>query len=310
VTQQRPFRFGVQGRTTGPGDRWLAMVRRCEELGYSSFLALDHFVRGLDPIAATAAAAAITTRLRVGSIVFDNDFRHPATLAKAVASIDVISGGRFELGLGAGWLKEEYDQTGIPFDPVGVRIERMLEALRLIKQTFVEEQTTFHGEHYRVTDLILPPKPVQQPHPPIILGGGGKRMLSIAAREADIVSITNRANPDGSKNNQDLTAEATNHKLEWIREAAGDRFPTIELSAMCSTVVVTDDREREAERLGDEFSLTPEQILGSPIMLVGTVDEIVDALQARRERWGFSYIVVLEGVVDAFAPVVARLSNT
>ncbi|MGH2561317.1 MAG: TIGR03621 family F420-dependent LLM class oxidoreductase [Thermomicrobiales bacterium] len=309
MTERRPFRFGLQGRTTGPGNEWLAMVRRCEDLGYSSFLALDHFVRGLDPIVATAAAAAITTKLRVGSIVFDNDFRHPATLAKAVASIDVISGGRFELGLGAGWLKEEYDQSGIPFDPVGVRIERMIEALRLIKQTFVEERTTFHGEHYRVTDLILPPKPVQQPHPPIILGGGGKRVLSIAAREADIVSVTNRANPDGSKDNEDLTAEATDRKLAWIREAAGERFPTIELNVMCSTVVVTDDREGEAARLAAEFGLTAEQILGSPIMLVGTVDQLVETLLARRERWGFSYVVVLEGVMEAFAPVVARLSG-
>ncbi|MGH2535372.1 MAG: TIGR03621 family F420-dependent LLM class oxidoreductase [Thermomicrobiales bacterium] len=292
MTQQRPFRFGIQGRTTGPGNQWLAMVRRCEELGHSSFLALDHFVRGLDPIAATAAAAAITTNLRVGSIVFDNDFRHPAILAKAVASIDVISGGRFELGLGAGWLKEEYDQSGIPFDPVGVRIERMVEALRLMMQTFVEERMTFHGAHYHVTDLQLPPKPVQQPHPPIMLGGGGKRILSIAAREADIVSITNRANPDGSKDNQDLIAEATDRKLAWIREAAGERFPKIELNAMCSTVVVTRDRAREAERLASEFGLTPEQVLGSPIMLVGTVDQMVEALLARRERWGFSYVVV------------------
>lgn len=309
MAQQRAFRFGIQGRTTGPGDRWLAMVRRCEELGYASFLTLDHFVRGLDPIAATAAAAAVTSRLRIGSIVFDNDFRHPATLAKAVASVDVISGGRFELGLGAGWLKEEYDQTGIPFDPVGVRIERMTEALRLIKQAFVEERTTFHGEHYRVTDLLLPPKPVQQPHPPLILGGGGQRILSLAAREADIVSVTNRANPDGSKDNDDLTAEATDRKLAWIREAAGARFPQIEMNVMCSTVVVTDDRDGEAARLAGEFGLTPAQILESPILLVGTVEQMVEALLARRERWGFSYVVVLEGVMEAFAPVVARLAG-
>jgi probable F420-dependent oxidoreductase len=309
MSPPRPFRFGVQGRTTGPGDEWLAMVRRAEDLGYSSFLALDHFVRGLDPVAALAAAAAVTTRLRVGSIVFDNDFRHPALLAKAVASIDVISNGRFEFGLGAGWLKEEYDQSGIPFDPAGVRIERMVEALHLMKKAFVEERTTFHGTFYSVTDLLLPPKPVQQPHPPIIIGGGSPRILSIAAREADIVSITTRALPDGSKDWSDMTAAATERKIGWVREAAGDRFDQIELNVMSSTVEVTDDPQGAAERLAESFGLTAAEILDSPIALVGTPDQIAETLLERRERFGFSYVTVLENVLDEFAPVVARLAG-
>jgi probable F420-dependent oxidoreductase len=285
------------------------MVRHVEALGYSTFLALDHFVRGFDPIAELAAAATATSRLRVGSLVFDNDFRHPALLAKAVASIDVISGGRFEFGLGAGWLKEEYDQSGIPFDPAGVRIERMVEALHLIKQTFVEEQTTFHGTYYHVTDLILPPKPVQQPHPPIVIGGGSKRVLSIAAQEADIVSITTRALPDGAKDFHDMTAEATDRKIGWVRDAAGDRFPDIELNVMSTSVEITDDRDAAAQRLANQFDLTPEEILGSPTVLIGTPDQIAETLMERRERFGFSYITVLEAVYEEFAPVVERLAG-
>ncbi len=285
------------------------MVRHVEALGYSTFLALDHFVRGFDPIAELAAAATATSRLRVGSLVFDNDFRHPALLAKAVASIDVISGGRFEFGLGAGWLKEEYDQSGIPFDSAGVRIDRMVEALHLIKQTFVEEQTTFHGTYYHVTDLILPPKPVQQPHPPIVIGGGSKRVLSIAAQEADIVSITTRALPDGAKDFHDMTAEATDRKIGWVRDAAGDRFPDIELNVMSTSVEITDDRNAAAQRLANQFDLTPDEILGSPTVLIGTPDQIAETLIERRDRFGISYITILEAVYEEFAPVVQLLAG-
>lgn len=310
MTQPRPFRFGIQGRTTGPRDDWLAMVRRVETLGYSSFLALDHFVRGLDPIASLMAAAMATTTLRVGGFVFDNDFRHPAVLAKAAATIDVLSGGRFELGIGAGWLKEEYDQTGIPFDPAPVRIERMTEAVRLIKRILAEKPpVSFAGDHYTVTDLVCPPRPVQQPHPPIIIGGGGKRLLSVAAREATIVGITTRARADGSKDTTDLTAAATARKIAWIREAAGDRFPEIELNAVVSDVLPTEDSGGEAARLAEGYGVSPEEILESPLILIGSVDEMVARLQERRERFGISYIVVTEPNMEALAPVVARLAG-
>ena len=162
----RLFRFGIQGRSTGPREDWISMVCRVEALGYSSYLALDHFVRGLDTIASLTAAAMITDRLRVGSFVFDNDFRHPALLAKAAATMDVLSGGRFELGIGAGWLKEEYDQTGIPFDPPGIRIERMTEAIRLIKSIFTEQHpVSFQGNalHRHRFDLFSPPGPEAAP---------------------------------------------------------------------------------------------------------------------------------------------------
>ncbi len=307
----RPFRFGVQGRTTGPRDDWLAMVRRVEDLGYSSFLALDHFVRGLDPVASLMAAAMATTTLRVGGFVFDNDFRHPAALAKAAATIDVLSDGRLELGIGAGWLKEEYDQTGIPYDPAAVRIARMTEAVRLIKRIFHEEHpVSFAGEHYTLTDLICPPRPVQRPHPPFLIGGGSRRILSVAAQEADIVGITTRARRDGTKDTADLTATATDEKIGWIRAAAGKRFAEIELNVVVGDVIVTDDPDREAERLADRYGVTAAEILDSPLVLLGGPDEMADRLRQRRERFGVSYVVVTEPNLDALAPVVARLAGT
>jgi len=311
LSTKRPFRFGIQGRSTGPVDEWLPMVRRVESLGYGTFLALDHFVRGLDPVASLMAAAMATERLRIGSFVFDNDFRHPALIAKAAASLDVLSGGRFELGLGAGWLKEEYDQTGIPFDSAGVRLERMTEAITLLRLLFTAPHpVSFSGEHYTVTDLICPPHPVQKPHPPFVIGGGSKRVLSIAGREADIVSITTRANPDGSKDTRNGTAEATAQKIDWVRDAAGDRFDQIELSVIVSDVRITDDRDAAASEIAAAYGLTVAEALDSPQILVGSPGEMAETLRERRDRFGFSYIVVTEPNRESLAPVVAELAGT
>jgi probable F420-dependent oxidoreductase len=286
------------------------MVRRVEALGYSSYLALDHFVRGLDVTASLTAAAMITDRLRIGSFVFDNDFRHPALLAKAAASMDMVSDGRLELGIGAGWLKEEYDQTGISFDPPAVRIERLTEAVHLIKRIFTEKHpVSFEGAHYTVTDLICPPHPVQKPHPPFIIGGGSKRILSVAGREADIVGITTRARPDGSKDTADNTVEATERKIGWVHEAAGERFEQIELNIIVSDVDVTNDRRGAAETIARQQGTTSEQVLSSPQILIGSAEQMAEQLQERRERFGFSYIVVTEPNMDKLAPVVATLSG-
>ncbi len=308
--QPRLFRFGIQGRSTGPRETWLEMIHRVEAAGYSTFLAMDHVVRGLDPIASIMAAAMATTTLRVGSFVFANDFRHPVLLAKAAATIDLLSGGRFELGLGAGWLKEEYDQTGIPFDRAGIRIERMTEAIHLLKRLFQEEHPlSFSGRHYQITGVIAPPHPVQRPHPPLLIGGGSQRVLTIAGQEANIVGITTRAHPGGEKDFADLTDAATERKIAWVRAAAGDRFPEIELNAVLSDVIVTDQRQREAERLASRYGVTPAQVLASPLTLIGSIDEMVERLEARRQRFGFSYIVVQEPNLERFAPVVARLAG-
>jgi probable F420-dependent oxidoreductase len=253
----------------------------------------------------------VSDKLRIGSLLFDNDFRHPAVLAKAAASLDVLSGGRLELGIGAGWLKEEYDQTGIPFDPASVRIERMVEAVRLIKRIFTEEHpVSFAGTHYTVTDLICPPHPVQKPHPPFIIGGGSKRILTVAGQEADIVGITTRARHDGTKDTSDNTADLSLEKIGWIRDAAGERFDQIELNVIISDVVVTDDRKTAAEEIAIQHGTTTEEVLISPQILIGRHEEMAEQIQANRERYGFSYIVVTEFNMDKFAPVVGMLAGT
>ena len=309
MTTLKPFRFGVQSRSAGPRGPWLETVRRVEALGYDTLRWPDHFVRGFEPVAAMAAAAIATERLKVSGFVFDNDFRHPVVLAMSAASIDVLSNGRLELGIGAGWLKEEYDLSGIPFDPPGVRIARLAEAIQVLKMLLSGERTSFAGEFYTVDGLTLPPVPVQRPHPPFVIGGGSRKVLSLAAREADIVSITTRALPDGSKDAADMTAAATDRKIAWVREAAGDRFDQIELNTICPTVEITDDRRAAAERLAADLPVSADDVLEAPPVLLGTVDEIVETLQERRERYGFSYVVVLEPVMEAFAPVVERLTG-
>src|SRR6266568_8001917 len=196
MSKMRPFRFGVITESAPSREHWTTLVRRAEELGYATFLLADHYVNEFPPLVALMAAADATKTLRVGSFVFDNDFRHPALLAKEIATLDLLSGGRFELGIGAGWHRPEYEQTGLPFESAGVRISRLEEALRIIKGFLTEETVTFAGSHYTVTGLKAFPKPLQRPHPPIFIGGGGKRLLALAGREADIVGLHRKVNDD------------------------------------------------------------------------------------------------------------------
>lgn len=305
----KPFRFGVQSRSMGPRDAWLESVRRIEALGYSSVNWADHFVGGLDPIASLAAAAVATERLRLTSFVLDNDFRHPAVLAMAAGTIDILSGGRLDLGIGAGWMKPEYTQSGIPFDPPGVRIARLEETLQVLTQLFTGQPVTYTGEYYQVQELALSPVPVQQPHPPFVIGGGSRKILNLAGKYADIVGITNRALPDGAKDLEDLTAEAMERKVGWIREGAGDRFAQIELNMICVRVIITDDREAAAAEMTTHLPLSVAQILDAPAILIGSTDQIISTLRERRERFGVSNIVIIEPMMDAFAPVVAALSG-
>jgi probable F420-dependent oxidoreductase len=309
MPQLKPFRFGVQSRSAGPRAPWLETVRRVEALGYDTLMWPDHFVRGFEPVAAMAAAAIATEKLRLSGFVFDNDFRHPVVLAMSAGSIDILSGGRLELGVGAGWLKEEYDLSGIPFDPASVRIARLAEAIQILKGLLSGERVSFAGEFYTIDGLRIPPAPVQHPYPPLIIGGGSPKILELAAREADIVGITTRALPDGAKDALDMTAGATERKIGWVRAAAGDRFNQIELNTICPTVEITHDRRAAAERIAADLPVSAADVLESPAVLLGTVEEIVDTLRERRERYGFSYIVVLEPVMEAFAPVVERLAG-
>jgi len=307
----RPFRFGVTAPTPSGGTNWAERARRVEQLGYSMLVVPDHFRDHLAPVPALVAAALATTRLRVGSLVFSNDFRHPAVLAKEAATIDVLSGGRFELGLGAGWLREEYDQTGIRFDAPGTRVERLEEAVTIIKRLLAGERVTFAGRHYTIADLEGRPTPVQRPHPPIAIGGGGRRTLSLAAREASIVGLVPRARRDGSGLDlNDLSDAATREKLEWVRAAAGERFDSLEINTLIQAVVVADQRMAAADQLASRFKVAREVVLETVYVALGTIEEICETLRQRRERYGVSYLTVFERDMEAFAPVVARLAGT
>jgi probable F420-dependent oxidoreductase len=317
--RKRTFRFGVVGEGIRSGPELVATARRAEEFGYDTLLLRDHFVAApfgdqLAPMVALMAAAAATRTLRVGTLVLDNDYRHPVLLAKEAATLDLLSGGRFELGIGAGWARDEYERAGMAFDPPGIRVDRLEEAVRVLKGLFAGSVLTLPGHHYSVTELQSFPMPAQRPHPPILIGAGSRRMLSIAGREADIVGILPRALPDGtiSDDLQERSPAAIAQKLEWVRQAAGDRFGQVELSAMVS-VVVADNHRKAAEQLAVERGWGSEAagaILEMPSILVGSVDRIADDLQARRDRFHLSYYVVSDEDMEAFASVVDRLTGT
>jgi probable F420-dependent oxidoreductase len=312
MSETRPFRFGVITENAPSRDYWITLVRRVEELGYATFLLADHFVNELMPIAALMAAADATKTLRVGSFVFDNDFRHPALLAKEAAALDLLSDGRLEFGIGAGWHRPEYDQIGLPFDSAGVRLSRLEEALHIIRQFFTEETVNFVGNHYTVTDLQAFPKPVQRPYPPFFMGGGGKKMLSLAAREADIIGLHVRVKDDGTVAADERSEAVLARKVEWVRQAAGDRFASIELNLLVSDIVITEDRQQAAEQYIREKGrpgATAEQILANPYLFIGSIEQIAEQLYRLREQFGISYFVVDSGVMEAFAPVVSRLAG-
>ena len=319
MARVRPFRFGVFGEHARSRDAVLETAQRAEDAGYSTFLIRDHFIEEpfgdqLAPLTVLATVAAVTRRLRVGSLVLSNDYRHPVVLAKEIATLDVLSAGRVELGLGAGFSKAEYDSAGMAFDPPGVRVDRLEESLDVLKGLFGAGRFTFAGKHYTVTGLDAFPKPMQRPHPPILIGASGKRMLAIAAREADIIGLQTVTTTHGTMTDDPANrlAPVVSQKIELIRQAAGVRFADIELS-MVMTVVVADDRRQAAERFARERrwqGISVEQVLEMPSIFIGSVDQIVDQVGARRERYGVSYYVVLDTAMEKVAPIVARLART
>jgi probable F420-dependent oxidoreductase len=313
MTTTRPFRFGVVAESAPSREAWFELVRKAEDMGYATFLLADHYVNEFPPLVALMAAADATRTIRIASFVFDNDFRHPALLAKEVATLDLLSGGRFDLGIGAGWHRPEYDQIGLSFESAGVRISRLEEALVIIKQFFTQDEVTFTGKHYQVTNLKAFPKPLQQPYPPIFMGGGGKRLLTLAGREADIIGLHVKVNDDGTVDAWERTEEAIAQKVEWVRQAAGERFAALELNLLIGGVVITDDRQQAAERRARESGrpgVTAEQLLASPYLLIGSIEQIVEQIQQLRERHGISYFVIESTDMESFAPVVARIANT
>jgi probable F420-dependent oxidoreductase len=318
MNRQRAFRFGVIDESSLSREEWILKAQAVEKLGYSTLLIRDHFIQGdfnhqMAPIPALMAAADATKELRVGSLVFANDYRHPVVLAKEAATLDVLSGGRFELGIGAGWLRSEYEQTGISFDPPGVRVERMQEALHILKGLFAEEPLTFAGKHYSIAHLDSFPKPRQKPHPPLLIGAGGKRMISIAAQEADIIGILPKALTNGtiSEEPAERFAETIARKVEWIRQAAGERFDEIELSMVVFIEITCNPYQRSEQIVRERgwSGITAQQVLEMPSMLIGSVDQIIEKIQLLREIYAFSYFVISDTCLESFAPIVSQLTG-
>jgi probable F420-dependent oxidoreductase len=308
----KTYRFGVNVGPSGSRAEWAEKARKIEDLGYSALTVPDHLSGFFAPMPALITAAEATNNLRVGTNVLNNDFRHPVLVAREAATVDLLTDGRLELGLGAGHMQSEYNQAGLSFDAGRIRVERLSEAVPLIKRLLSGEQVTLAGRYYRVTGHTIYPLPVHRPHPPIFVGGNGFNLLRLAAREADIVGLSGitfrsgGAAPDISG----WRVSEIDRRTRLIRDVSGDRYEGLELSALVQRVVVTNDRRKAAEELASRWmQLSPEEVLESPYVLIGTVDEIIEDIQARRERWGISYYAIFEPYVDAFAPVVARLAG-
>ncbi len=308
----RRYRFGVACSKGRSRREFTELARKAEDLGFSTLFVPDHFVdHDLAPTVALAHAAAVTERLRVGTFVLGNDYKHPVVSAREMASLDLLSDGRLELGIGAGWMTVDYEKAGIPLDPPGVRIARLAESITIMKGLFAAGPFTFHGKYYDVTDLDGMPKPVQQPIP-FFVGGGAPKILALAAREAEIVGINaNLRSGDGSSPDaaHSLTPEATDQKVGWVRDAAGARFDDLELQSLVGFVYVNDDSKAILEGIAGAFGISVEDARLAPPCLVGSEDDIVDSLEERRERWQMSYHVVDDNAIDAFAPIVARLAG-
>jgi probable F420-dependent oxidoreductase len=304
----RPFRFGVQLWTAPSRTAWRDKVKKVEDLGYDVVVAADHFGEAVAPLQALTAAADASSKLRLGTLVLDNDFRHPVALAREVAALDVLSDGRFELGLGAGWLGKDYETAGLSFDPPAVRVERFEESLEIVTRALGGESVSFSGKHYEVSDFEVHPKPIQNPLP-LMVGAGGRRMLRLAAEHADIVGILPVAKSDGSGLSENEQSEsAFVSKIELLRSEAGDRFDEIELNLLLQAVEIADDERTAAEKLAAEWEEPVDPILDMPFVLAGPVPAIVEKVRRLREELGFSYLTLFEKDFERFAQVLAELS--
>lgn len=313
---RKPFRFGAGIPGIVPRTSFIDSVRAIEDLGYSTLLLSDHLVDQFAPFSALGVAAGVTTALRLGMFVLNNDLRHPAVLAQELATLDQLSGGRLEIGIGAGWNRPEYDSAGLDFNSSGTRIERMSEAVTVLKALFSQGPTNFSGRHYKIDGFADFPRPLQRPYPPIMVGGGGQKTLSFAAKEADIIGLAPRAIRPGVSDVRSCMTEGTLQKIEWVKAAAGDRWPALEFNTYPTfhPVTITDDprpvARQVAERLNQRFDagLTEDEILESPHVFIGSVEGLVEKCEQIRERFGISYIFVGDEF-RKFAPVAQRLAG-
>ncbi len=315
MAHDRKFRFAAQLSRSpdGTAHGWAEQARRAEDLGYSTLFMPDHFGDQLAPVPALAAVAAATSTLRMGSLVFGNDYRHPFVLAKEAATLDVLSEGRFELSLGAGWMKTDYEEAGLPYDSPRVRVARFEEAVQVVQGLLrTDGPFSFTGTSYQVTNHTLTPRPVQQPGPPLIIGGGGKHVLSFAARHADIVSINVnlREGTGGPETAPNASPERTREKVGWVKEAAGPRFDDLELNALIGFVMITDDARGMAEAMAPHFGISVDDALHIPLALLGTLEEMAEELEWRRQEYGISYWSIEADSWEALGPMVGKLAGT
>lgn len=302
----RPFRFGVVFTGGYEARGWTELARRVEGEGFSTLLVADHYANLMSCGPLLTAAATVTTTLRVGSYVYNNDFRHPAMLAKEAATIDRLSGGRFDLGVGAGWLKHEYDAIGMAFDAPGVRLSRLEEAIEVMTRLFAGEPITHDGQFYHVgplDDMAL--APLQRPLP-LLIGGGGPRIIHFAARKADIVAFAPRSLPEGGLDPADFAVDGMDAKIALLDAATAEAGRTADGPERCILIFGV---YRSPNEVKDDDEVSREYVASSPYALVGDTDAIVDTLIARRERWGVSYIVCFEDKLDAMIPVVRKLAG-
>ena len=312
----RPFRFLADARGIGSVRDLTETARRAESIGIDTLVVPDHLIEQLSPVPAMAVIASVSDELRIGAFVLNNDLRHPAVLAQDLASLDVLSEGRLDVAIGAGWNRPEYEAIGIPFDPTPVRQARLAEAISVLKGCFAHGPFSYSGEHYAINDYDAHPKPIQKPHPPFLIGGGGRRTLTLAAREANVVGLAPRILPNGVGDPASVTLAATAEKIEWVCEAAGDRFADLEFNVYPSmtAVSVTDHPRREAEELAERLTersgvaISADEVLDAPHLFIGSVDGFVEKFSRLRDELGISSFMV--GEVDELAPVVERLAGT
>jgi len=321
----KPFRFAVQSFNAPSGSAWTETARKAESLGYSTLHLADHLlgpgpalaktnhpVQNLAAVPAMAHAAAVTSTLKIGCRVFCIDYRLPIVLVKEAMTLDLLSDGRLELGLGAGWLEEEYHATGIAFDPPGKRISRLEDVVAALRAYAADGIVAVANDTVEWRDFEGLPKPVSRPLPPLMIGGGSPRILKIAGREADIVSLNfnNRMGVIGPDGVRSSSADETGKKIGWVRAGAGARFDDVEIEIGAYFTFVTNDAKATVAMFAKTFGLTESQMLAHPHALFGGVETIVEELQRRRETFGISYVTVSQDAMAAFAPVVAKLTGT
>lgn len=317
----RPFRFAVQATNASDARQWRDTARKAEDLGYSTLFLADHYLgpgpaqrsartprQDLAPIAAMATAAAVTETLRIGCRVFCVDYHVPAVLAKEAATLDLLSEGRLELGIGAGWSGREYSAMGLPYGTPGSRITKLAEVVALVKAHFAGDEIDRAGEFVNVAGYAGRPRPVQRPHPPIMIGGGGPRVLALAAREADIVSISNVPFVARNDDGLDPRAEAQ-RRTGYVRAAAQDRAGTLDMESSPYFTAITDDVEAALADISSATAVPIDVLRDHPNVLVGSVGSVVDVLRSRREELHINYVTVQQSQIDAFAPVVAELQG-